>query len=247
MLPYLLNGISLNDALMDITRIPITWPKEYGGILWYLYMLVGIYLIVPMISFEVFSKDNWLTGKVYLGLWFASAIVSNFRADGTEVLNSLFPGRSFDVFQYFTGFLGYFIFGANLMYGEYKEKRLLLILALIYLMIKVAGRFVNIEYGFLSIDAIVLSAMVFVAFKLLFEDGKPATVTYRMVKAVSKYSFGIYLSHILVFNVITKPLYTQIPNVLLANIMVISLTLIVSTFLTIGIGKIPYVRKIVGL
>lgn len=232
---------------MDIARIPITWPKEYGGILWYLYMQVGVYLIIPMISFEVFSKDNWLVTKVYLALWFVSCIISNFRQEGSDVLNSWFPGRSFDVFQYFAGFLGYFILGAYLRHGEYKEKRLLLMLSIVYIVIKVAGKFVNIEYGFLSIEAIVLSAIVFVGFRMLFEKGKTETVAYRTVKAVSKYSFGIYLSHILVFNVLTKPLYDLIPNVLFANIVVITLTLIISTFLTVGIGKIPLVKKTVGL
>ena len=98
-----------------------------AGHLWFVYMLVGVYLIMPMLSpwAEKVSKKEL---SIYLGIWLFTLLIPFVRewrggvppliqaADGLPA-QALFPlwgeasWNPFGTFYYVSGFIGYLLFG----------------------------------------------------------------------------------------------------------------------------------------
>src|SRR6201987_5441904 len=60
-------SISLNAALLNIAKIPVNFGPEVGH-LWFLYMLLAIYLIAPVLSPWVVSESR-RSMELFLLLW----------------------------------------------------------------------------------------------------------------------------------------------------------------------------------
>ena len=82
---------------------------------------------------------------------------------------------------------------------------------------------------------------MFVVSKFVFED---KSVFKPVVKIISKYSFGIYLIHAAVIDVIKK--YFMIDaSPIISSAYIFVLSFAVSFVLSFLLGKIKYIRKIV--
>ena len=68
---------------------------------------------------------------------------------------------------------------------------------------------------------------------------------YSIIKKFSQMSFGIYLSHILIFNVITVKIYGLGVSVFSEMLVFIS-TLFLSYGLTVLISKVDVLRRVIG-
>lgn len=79
------------------------------GHLWYVYMLRGLYLLVPILSpwLQVASKRA-LQG--YLGLWAFTSLLGYIHLLFPEILGERFWNPT-PMLYYFTGFAGYFVLG----------------------------------------------------------------------------------------------------------------------------------------
>jgi surface polysaccharide O-acyltransferase-like enzyme len=89
-----------------------------GGILWYLFMLIGIYLIIPYIN-PLLYKDIKLQ-RIYLGLWILSSVIMFFRTYKSTLMGLTMWDHNFDLTIYFSGYLGYVLLG----YMLHKSKML---------------------------------------------------------------------------------------------------------------------------
>ena len=104
----LTRGESVGDMFVHILHIPVNFGCEVGH-LWYIYMLIGLYLVTPIISpwLERASKRE-LEG--YLGLWVLTTFLPYIHTVYPEVLGEAFWNDT-PLLYYFTGFIGYFILG----------------------------------------------------------------------------------------------------------------------------------------
>ena len=90
------------DVLSSVLSIPFS--AQGYGILWFMYTLVGLYLLAPIISrwLESASKREM---EFYLGLWIVSLCYPILRL--FVQVNESATG----ILYYFTGYAGYFVLG----------------------------------------------------------------------------------------------------------------------------------------
>ena len=236
--------------------------------LWYLYALIGVYIMLPFISKMTLAFDD-KDYLIFLGLW------GLFNGLIPEI-DALFGGKkitfvSYFQYQLFIGWPGYCVLGYYLSAGgrqilhTAKEGNT----AKGSLLIKIALAFAALFFGFFSIIYtgkpnvvdnakyfifIILSALIYNGFvqaedrfkKLLLPGGRFASA----VKSVSEATFGIYLCHRLVRDILLndlsispqiRVLMDSVLGILLFDSILYFLCFTVISFLR----RIPIVRKIV--
>lgn len=121
-LPYFLNIYSLNIALSEFLCIPLKAPGEIGGILWYLYVLIGIYLFIPYFNPKVFDNPNKIL--IYILLMVLSYIVFDLNRCYDELLGDNVKVKV-GMLYHFCGFFGYMLIG-NFIHRYYNGDDLIL-------------------------------------------------------------------------------------------------------------------------
>jgi surface polysaccharide O-acyltransferase-like enzyme len=227
--------------------------------LWFLYMIVGIYLITPLIQIIIRNSSKTII-EYYLIIWFI-----------TSSLFTLFP-YLLDVriglqLPYFTGYLGYFILGYYLHRFSMPSKinkliyaggagGLLITLIGTYIGTKRAGIFDGYFYEYHSPNTVLASIAIFVLFKnidwdsLFPKDGR----FMKWITSISIASFGIYLIHPLVMdilkshkmmNLIGFKINYQLIHPVIGTPVTIILVLLVSHLIISIMRKIPFIQRLV--
>ena len=192
-------GSSLQTILTEpIIRILTmdTWAH-----MWYLYMLLPLYLLTPLLKKLVdrLDKDNYI---ILLMMSFLLFVVLHERI--LLVVNLPF----FDLIYKFLGYVFYYLFG----YFIYREK-----VNKYYRYVTYTGAAVSVFYlinlaissgeiksvSYISIPAFLIAS----TFIFLLKDKKfEHTNTIDFITSVAKCSYGIYLIHQLFINIIYKVL-----------------------------------------
>ena len=102
------HGDSLGQCLQHIAHIPVNYGTEVGH-LWYVYMLLGLYLLVPVLS-PWLQQCSRCQLQGYLALWGVTALLPYIHLIFPEVLGECFWNQS-PMLYYFNGFVGYFLLG----------------------------------------------------------------------------------------------------------------------------------------
>lgn len=110
-LPFFLGIENINQLVKNVCMLPIDFPHEVGGILWYLYILIGLYLIIPYINPAVFEDIKMI--KIYIILWIFASFIGFIKCYEPQILG-FGPSSDFDMLLYFSGFLGYLFLGKYL-------------------------------------------------------------------------------------------------------------------------------------
>ena len=97
------------DAMRNIARIPFTF-NGYTTHMWYLYMLIGLYLLMPFFSAWVEKRDSTMT-NTYLLLWLCSLTLPYMKQLIAPNLFGECAWNEFGTFYYFAGFAGYLLLG----------------------------------------------------------------------------------------------------------------------------------------
>ena len=89
--------------------------NPHSGHLWFLYMLLGVYLLMPLLS-PWADKVSKKGEEIFLGLWAFTTLLPFFRQAAAAVTGSpeLWGEASwneFGTFQYVSGFIGYMVLG----------------------------------------------------------------------------------------------------------------------------------------
>ena len=240
-LPYLLGREVLSDVWRNLIMLPFTYPTEIGGILWFLYIMIGIYLIIPFISSEA------VTGrfvKVYIILWIISIFVGVIKCYEPHIMGVV-PFRDYDSLLYFSGYLGYLFLGKFIHINNLKSN--IIVGLLVYLICGISISLFEdssnslLLNNFLSPQAVIMSAVVFVIIKNYCNK----ISEYNFVKKISSLSFGIYLSHMVVYSVLTSKLYTISTSPIMQSIVII-LTFIGAYLLSLAISKLSIKKYIIG-
>ncbi len=205
--------------------------------LWYLYLLFGLYLLIPILSKWICNSSEKEL-RYFLFIWGITLCLNQF-----EFLSDFFPAIEL---KYFSGFLGYLVLGYYLSTYIKIERWfsvllfatgfLITVIGTAYLTIK-EGYCVHDFYGYLTLNVVIASIGIFLFFRNF-----SLNTNYPFINKISdfidKYSYGIYLSHIFVLYFLGG-FYSLIP-ISIINIPVMSILCVaISALLSWCIGKIP--------
>jgi surface polysaccharide O-acyltransferase-like enzyme len=237
-------GVDLT-IIGSIKYIIMSFKNGASYHLWYVYMIIGIYLFIPIISkWIINSTKNEIT--YYVLIWFIVILIN---------LPFFIKSKPNIDLTYFSGFLGYPILG-YLLTVKIPDNKLKLYphLSFIlgtsitiigtYLLTKNKGQFISDFYSFLSPNVIIASIGIFLFFKQ--SNFKNRFLT-AMTNFISTYSYGIYLAHIFVLNLLLKVgISWTFINPIIGILLTTLLCLTISSIIIYIINKIPYGRYISG-
>ena len=219
--------------------------------MWFLFMIAGLYMIVPFV--KKIAESESLT-KYFLALAFLFAfvlpesvkIISLFSEEHGKIAGTF--ADNFHL-QFVGGFTGYFLLGYFLNSAKISRRAERVIyfagiagFAATVLMSLHASLFMGKPSGFYNdhtVNVMFESISVFVFFKAKFN--RPS----RIIRALSRYSFGAYLVHVAVIGIIMNKLGL---NTLTFNpwlsIPVISVIVFVISFgISAVLNQIPVLKK----
>lgn len=248
-LPYLLGMETMEDVEQNILFLPFTYPTAIGGILWYLYILIGIYLVIPFLNPAIFDNKRFML--VYIAIWFLGSFVVILKSHFSLVLG-MTPFCDFDLLLYFSGYLGFLFLGkylhtCSILIGKSKNSIQAKMLAVYFILTCSAILLQKILssnlVAFLSFTSIIMSACMFLFLKncSLRERGG----LYTLLKRISPLAFGIYLSHMVIFRVLSIHLYF-VSTSFMMQILVMLVTFMGTWGLNILVSKLPFSKYIIG-
>lgn len=222
---------------------------HYGSAnhLWFVYMILGVYLFVPIInSWIVNSETNDLL--YYLLIWVLTLIIAlPFKT----VL-----GFNIDLY-YFSGYLGYLILGYYLSKYDFNQFRFINISIFIlfiigflitffgtYLLTKEISVFNGSFYEYLTPNVLFMSIAVFVFGKNLIIKN---VLLLKIIYLINKYSYGIFLIHILILILLRKiNIYWNLLHPCFSIPLIVMICLPISLIIIYLINKLPYGKYISG-
>lgn len=247
---YLLLGAASGtdvNWMKSICSIPFS-PQGHG-VLWFMYTLIGLYLVSPIIS-RWLDKASKREEEFYLSLWAITMcypllkLVLEVNESNTGIL------------YYFSGYLGYFVLGHYLnKYPENITLRRLVLPVALAIVAPVACKLLHVEvdfyslFSYLSFFVAILTVAIYVMIskygkKFVFLGGKLRS----FVVLTSNLSFGIYLIHIAVMRSFLWKLdcIINIENYILQWAVIVVLTFALSWVATYMITLLPFGNYIIG-
>ena len=176
--------------------------------LWFLYSLISIYLTLPVLRLMI--KPDTDKGI----LWYLIVLWLIFQP-GLTIAHKFWNFSIKFNAPLATGFVCYFVFGYLLGEFTLTRRRMILssaiwvIAALItilgtYLFTHSSGKFDGFFYDFVSLNVILASGAAFLLFRWVSERKLFTSANFQMIlRTVATSTFGIYLIHILVIEVLS--------------------------------------------
>ncbi|MBR2994880.1 acyltransferase family protein [Candidatus Saccharibacteria bacterium] len=240
----------------------INWIHSLGSLigghyhLWFLYLIIGLYLILPLLRLWV-TKKNEKYVRYFIGLSLIFAFIlpqiveigSNYNS-AFDVLNSILYKKLY--LNYVGGYTTYFLLGWYLNNYVIKNKKLVYMLGLLgvlativgtYVFSIVAGKLVLLDNN-LSLNILFPSValFVFVRNKYINMEAKRG-----IVNRIADNSLGVYVAHIL----FVRLFYAILDAVGCGNVAIVRIpivfigTFVCSMLLTSVIRKVPGLRRVV--
>lgn len=211
--------------------------------LWYLYMIIGLYFAIPFLRKIMLQSTNREI-EIFLFFWMLSMCFTS------KPLYSVMP--KFDL-TFFSGYVGYLVLGYYLSIQDFKFKNRTWVFAITYILMVVIGaigtnilnqganKLNTFFYNYVFVTTAIAAASLFLWVK---ESVMQAKVP-NWILIVDKYSFGIYLSHIIPLNYLHPLISKHLSTAWVIPLATIS-TVIASVLITLIIRKIPYGKYVSG-
>ena len=197
----------------------------HSGHLWFVYMLIGVYLLMPLLSPWI-EKVSQKEEKAFLYLWAFTTLIPLLRhlaglVTGSENLWGVCPWNEFGAFYYVSGYIGYLVLGHYFRkyVGEVSWKKTLAYAIPFWLVgyaftsgffwsqiphelgyplsapYQTAVDMEEISWCFCSFGVMMQTVGCFLILRKITASG---WFYQRIVKPVSGLSYGMYLMHIFV-------------------------------------------------
>ncbi len=209
---------------------------------WYIYMLVGLYLFIPIFQPWIRSASNKAI-LYFLSIWLLTIAVKQCR---------LIPQQSPLELRYFSGYIGYLLLGYYLAHRLVITRKIYsgaLLASVIGFIITLIGtywasleqqKFYGAFYEYLSLNVLALSAGVFILIRGIGVNDdyyEPSSLRGSLIK----FGFGIYLIHPLPLRIMVYfGLNYKVINPVFAVPLLTLLCLTISCFLVYLISKLRY-------
>lgn len=234
---------------------------------WYLYMLIGIYLIAPIIS-------AWLTQakqkdiKLFLWIWVGTTVlpyVQMFAPSlgysgnyGNMGLHGICDWNTFGMFHYISGFIGYIVlahylirFPLNWSWSKiivvaipmWTIGYVITLLGFIMTQKYYPGDYAKLEivWYFCGINVLMMTFPFFTIIQKIKIKSSPA------LKKLASLTFGIYLCHFLIALICYDYIYVHVPIPSWLQIpLIASVAFLFSAVVSWGLSKLPKSKYIVG-
>lgn len=249
-----LTGSMSGDIWERVTAILYTANMDSGH-LWFIYMLIGIYLVMPVISPWI-NQVSKRGEEVFLAIWFLSTFTGYLRPLTTYVWGEVF-WNNFHALYYFSGYIGYVVLAHYIRkYVDWSLKKTLAVAVPLILVgyAFTAGLFythslestdyayVEQSWYFCTFNVAMMTAGTFL---LLRHVSYSARWLYTHVTTVSKLSYGIYLIHIFILGFMQQwlaPHFSTLPAILIVG----TATFLACIFATRLISLLPSSKWIIG-
>lgn len=238
-------GQSEISILHSIASIPFT--PQGNGVLWFMYTLIGLYLLAPILSSWVkTATDKEL--KFILLLWVITLCYPLLKY-GVDVN----PSTS-GILYYFTGYVGYFLLGYALKSGRFRIPVVWTILipaAGIGLLL--AFKHFGIEYDFYSlfwyksIFIVGLSCCYWIFIQKIFHKAHESLLLSKS-QIVANLSFGVHLMHILIMRYWLWKLdfILTINNYIIQTLVIALLTIVISFIICLVLSRFRIGNYLLG-
>lgn len=208
-LPFLWGGIDVGFAKSQLLRMTYNFSWASGH-LWFIYMFIGVYLFIPIIS-PWLKQASVQLKLMFLGLWLFSTCYHYIILITPEenILGESFFSE-FSALWYFSGYLGFAVMGHFIkVHVEWSQKKSICIGAVLFLVgflisfyvfqyqLKVASGFMELALSLrnCTVNVVMMTAGLFLVFK---EIKVNSGLAVKAITNVSAASFGIYLLHMLI-------------------------------------------------
>ena len=237
----------INGIIRSLCSIPF---KRQEGVLWFMYTLIGIYLIAPVISPWLARADK-RTIQTYLGIWGISLLFPYLKAF-VDIEKS-----AYGMYYYTSGFVGYFIlgyylrrFGINLSLKYSLGGVMVMFVFPIIFKLFIDGKGLNFgdTFWYLSIDSPILVVLWWNIIKHVSKHIEHNNIIKNACILLSDFSFGIYLCHILImrYGLWHIPKIVEISNYVMQTCVVIVLSLLGSCAFCYVVGSFPIGKYVIG-
>lgn len=204
-LPLAWGGMTWDQSVTDLKNLLLNFPSMAGH-LWFMYPLISLYLIIPVIS-PWLEKATAKEERIFLYLFALSTFLPWIHIYiNDEILGECFWNR-FHALWYCTGFIGYLVLAHYIRFHLDWDKSKRLILGAICFIIGAAFTAwsfwikgipgVSIDtpllewaWEFCTPNLVIATFGVFVMFTCIEQKEAPKIIT-----SLSKLSFGMYLMH----------------------------------------------------
>lgn len=247
---YVMYGFVLRGfdgfTIRRLIRGAIVDPRVH---LWFLPMLMGVYLLVPML--RKIAQDNRLL-RYALIVWAVFVCVGFFQfVEAFKLVKhfySLFKMNSV------VGYSGYFLFGYFLSRYDFskRERTWIYLLGIAGALVTIFATFhISVSTGeanerYFSNLSIQVAAMATALFVLVKELAlKCGTRTLKFVGFVRKDLFGVYLIHLLWFPVVNTEAFRHCCSTIITLPLITIIVFLLSLFTTKLIRLVPGLRKVV--
>lgn len=234
--------------------------------LWYVYMLIGLYLFIPIIGAWL-NQAKKREIKWFLGIWVVSMCLPyvqmaapylGYTGNGGNMgLLGICDWNPYGTFYYFSGFLGYLVLAYYLVKYplDWSWKRTLGVAIPLFLIgyIITAGGFIltqkyhpgsyaNLEiiWYFSGINVFLMTYAMFIVMKKINIKGSV------LLKKTAGLTFGIYLCHFIFVQMSYDFIYPNIPVPPFVKILLIAVvSFIISLLITWLLSLNRYTKKVV--
>lgn len=222
--------------------------------LYFLWLILGLYAVAPLIS--AFLQDGGPRRAQALAAFLLGATALVYMVPGIAASLGFARPISLNIFTHWLPYVGYFVAGRALrdvrLSGRSLFVALLSAAGLAALCLWQYGHrgqagVLNVvsPVSYVSLTVMMLSVAVFLAATAIFSRITPGRVTGRMLVTLSGASFGVFLVHLLIFEVIRL----NVPAVydgksIVAGFASYAVTLALSFAVAILASRIRFVRNI---
>lgn len=256
---YIVVGILENHvSLTNIKYFKNLLESLYNGKpyyhLWYLYMLIGLYLVVPFIS-RLWASLNEKQRLLFMVVCFALAAIAPFESAFLPVES----GSPFFLLYRFLPYVGYFVCGhymktiVDKQHNRLSIQRVILLMAALALVTVVGSYFTGSNkvpglyfFHYLSVNVILFTVLLYFIFMKWVQANKNPP---RFIQLVDKTSLAIYLIHPIILILIGYLYQAWMPKGVLFSLYIlgkIAITLSASLLIGWVMLKVPGLRKTVS-
>lgn len=219
---------------------------------WYLYMIVGLYLITPFL--RKITEDKCLS-EYFVGLFFLFMLLTKYAVQLPFVGSTIGSMVGSMSMNFVLGYSGYYVLGYYLRRYPLSDKweRVLYVCGAVLLLLGAAtntvcsareGAYTERFTGYTNPNTIIVAAAIYTLFTKRISKVQFSEKVTHLISKLSEYSFGVYLVHALVLDFIgmtgLKPTLLH-PVIMMPVIML--LTFAVAAVLVAMIRKVPNIGK----
>lgn len=240
------DNLTTAESLRSVLSIPFS--AQGHGTLWFMYTLLGLYLITPILH-------AWLQNatereiKFYLSLWLIAMCYPILKI--FVDINDTPTG----ILYYFSGYVGYYVLGYWMQhYGNILNFKVSILLMCVSVaapvVVKLMHWTVDFYTWFWYLSVFVVAQCVF-WWKVMKSVQNVLQLSDRaksLLTLFSNLSFGIYLSHIIIMRHIVwgLPFVGHIQSQLFQTLIIAFLTLALSLGLSLAFSVTPLANAFVG-